>query len=172
MNCGHLSSSLDDLAILIHGLSVITGLGKSGLLPGGTIGGVIDGTDKRRAATFSSREKVNGHDGLHPVSRGEVEHVVTPCVAAEAGVDVLGAYGIFYEGQGVGGRDHVDHVNEWLDVFHPRREVVNGVLLLELEVTGDGGRGGLGFRRGKRGMHCEAHIARRTDNQERASRGM
>ena len=75
------------------------------------------------------------HDGFDPVAGGEVKHVVAAGIAAKTCVDVLGAYRCLDEGEGVRRGDHVNLVHVELYIVHPFLEVVDGVLLLKLEVA-------------------------------------
>ena len=125
---------LEDVAILVDGLAIVTSLGEGGLLAKLLVLGVVDGTEESGAAVLGTGDKVDGHDGLDPFAAGELEHIIATGVAARSGLDILlGRHGL-QVGSGVGGGDDEELIDKGLDVLHTSLEVVDGVLVLELEV--------------------------------------
>ena len=80
---------LEDVAILVDGLAIVASLGEGGLLAELLVLGVVDGTEEGGAAVLGTGHKVDGHDGLDPVTAGELKHIITTGVAARSGLNVL-----------------------------------------------------------------------------------
>ena len=125
---------LEDVAILVDGLAIVTSLGEGGLLAELLVLGVVDGTEESGTAVLGTGDKVDGHDGLDPVTARELKHIITTGVAARSGLNVLlRGHGLQIR-SGIGGGDDEELIDKGLDVLHTSLEVVDGVLVLELEV--------------------------------------
>ena len=125
---------LEDVAILVDGLAIVASLGEGGLLPELLVLGVVDGAEEGGAAVLGTGHKVDRHDGLDPVTARELKHIITTGVAARSGLDVLlRGHGLQVR-SGIGGGDDEQLIDKGLDVLHAGLEVVDGVLVLELEV--------------------------------------
>ena len=124
-----------DVSVFIYGLAVVSSLSKSSLRSERLIFSMVNSTDKSRAARFRARNKMHGHDTLDPFAAGELQHIVSSCVAACSRGDVLLGHHTLNVHERISGRNDVKLVDKGLDILHASFKIVDGVLVLQLEVT-------------------------------------
>mmetsp|Transcript_11358 Transcript_11358/g.32742 ORF Transcript_11358/g.32742 Transcript_11358/m.32742 type:complete len:283 (+) Transcript_11358:199-1047(+) len=96
---------------------------------------MVDSSNECRAACFGPGYKMDRHDTLDPFSSWEVQHIVPSGIAACTSGDVLLRHHGLHIDERIRGWDYKELIDKWLDIVHTSFEVVNGVLVLQLEVT-------------------------------------
>ena len=121
--------------LLVNRLSIVTCLGERSLCSQTFVCCMIDSSDQSGAACFSSGDKMHRHDTFNPWATRELKHVIPSRIAACTRGNVLLRYHILDIQKRIGRGNHKQLVYERLHVFHSSFQIVDGVLVLELEVA-------------------------------------